>query len=66
MRMFIVLAVAVAIVAIGFGMKAVFVRGSSGLMTGAMTTSNTLSPHEIHLNYEGMKELPVHEIKDPN
>jgi len=69
MRMFIVLAVAVAIVAIGFGVKAVFVPGSSavpGLMTGAMTTSNTLSPHEIHLNYEGMKELPVHEIKDPN
>jgi hypothetical protein len=69
MRMFIVLAVAVAIMAIGFGVKAVFVPGSSavpGLMTGAMTTSDTLSPHEIHLNYEGMKELPVHEIKDPN
>jgi hypothetical protein len=52
MRMFIVLAVAVVIAAIGFGVKAVFVPGSSavpGLMTGAMTTSNTLSPHEIHL-----------------
>jgi hypothetical protein len=69
MRTFIVLAVAVAIVAIGFGVKAVFAPGSSadpGLMTRAMTTSNTLSPHEIHLNYKEMKELPVHEIKDPN
>jgi hypothetical protein len=28
-------------------------------------TSKTLSPHEIHLNYKGMKELPVHEIKEP-
>jgi hypothetical protein len=49
MRMFIVLAVAVAIVAIGIGVKNVIVPGSSadsGLMTGAIATSNTLSPHE--------------------
>lgn len=30
-------------------------------ITGAMTTSKTLSPHQIHLNYQGMKELPVQE-----
>jgi hypothetical protein len=30
-----------------------------------MAASNTLSPHQIHLNYKAMKELPVHEIKEP-
>jgi hypothetical protein len=24
----------------------------------------TMSPHEIHLNYKRMKELPVHDVKD--
>ena len=33
--------------------------------TAAFATSNTLSPHEIHLNYKSMKELPVHEVKEP-
>jgi hypothetical protein len=32
----------------------------------ATATPNALLPHEIHLNYERMKELPVHEIKDVN
>ena len=30
-------------------------------ITGAMTTSKTVSPHEIHLNYQSMKELLVQE-----
>jgi hypothetical protein len=30
-----------------------------------MAASNTLSPDEIHLNYENMSELPVEEIKYP-
>jgi hypothetical protein len=67
--MYIVLAVAVAIVAIGFGLRTAFSPGSSadaGSVTRATATSSTLLPHEIHLNYERMKELPVHEIKDPN
>jgi hypothetical protein len=56
MRMFIVFAVAAVIVAIVFGMKSVFIAGP-----GALATSVTLSPHEIHLNYKNMKELPIHE-----
>jgi flagellar basal body-associated protein FliL len=68
MRMFIMLAVAVVIVAIGFGVKTVFSGRSvdqAGLITKAMATSQTLSPHEIHLNYKGMKELQVNEVKEP-
>jgi hypothetical protein len=61
MRMFIVLAVAVVIV----GVKTVFIRGSVDNISQAMATSNTVSPHEIHLNYDNMKELPVDEIKYP-
>jgi hypothetical protein len=68
MRMFIILAVTVAIVAIGFGVKAAFTGRSAdhaGSVTKAMETSKTISPHEIHLNYKGMKELPVNEVKEP-
>jgi hypothetical protein len=59
MRIFIVLAVAAVIVAVAFGMKTVFIAGPS-----VLATSVTLSPHEMHLNYKNMKELPVHEGKD--
>jgi hypothetical protein len=34
-------------------------------ITKAMETSKTLSPHQMHLNYKAMKELPVHEVKEP-
>jgi hypothetical protein len=36
-----------------------------GSIAKAMQTSNTLAPHEMHLNYEAMKELPVTEVKEP-
>jgi hypothetical protein len=52
----------------GFGAKTFFNGRSTdraGLITKAMAASNTLSPHEIHLNYKSMKELPVHEVKEP-
>jgi hypothetical protein len=69
MRIFTVLAVAVAIAAIGFGLRTAFSPGSSadpGSVARATATPNTLLPDEIHLNYERMKELPVHEIKGVN
>jgi hypothetical protein len=56
MRALIVFAVAAAIVAIAFSLKTVFIAGP-----GALATSVTMSPHEIHLNYKNLKELPVHE-----
>jgi hypothetical protein len=52
MRMLIVLAVAAVIAALGFGVKTVFIPSSAdnfSSITAAMATSNTLSPHEIHL-----------------
>jgi hypothetical protein len=68
MRMFIFFAIAVVIAALGFGVKTAFLSGSPnalGSTTEEIATANAMSPHEIHLNYQGMKELPVHEIKDP-
>jgi hypothetical protein len=68
MRMFILFAVAVVIVALGFGVQTAFLPGSPsavGSTAKEITTANTMSPHEIHVNYQGMKELPVHVIKDP-
>jgi hypothetical protein len=55
MRIFIVLAVAAVVVAIAFGTKTFIAEPA------ALATSVSLSPHEIHLNYKNMKELPVHE-----
>jgi hypothetical protein len=68
MRTLVALAVAVVVLAIGFQAKRIFIRGSSGdpaSIAEAMATSKPLWPHEIHLNYEGMKELPVRETKEP-
>ena len=68
MRMRFMLALAAAIAVIGFGAKTFFNGRSTdraSLIAKAMAASNTLSPHEIHLNYKSMKELPVHEVKEP-
>jgi hypothetical protein len=68
MRMLIVLAVAAVIAALSFGVKTIFIpryADNIGSINTAVATSNTLSPHEIHLNYKNMKELPVDEIKYP-
>jgi hypothetical protein len=58
-RMLIALAVAVVIVAIGLGVRSALVPGRAE--SQAVTASKTLSPHEIHLNYKALKELPVHD-----
>jgi hypothetical protein len=68
MRMLIVVAVAAVVVAAGIGMKRVFIPGSSAgpaSTNGTMAASITLWPHEIHRNYQGMKELPVSDVKEP-
>jgi hypothetical protein len=63
MRMYIVIAMAIVIAAIAFEARSSLFHGR--VNTAAFATSNTLSPHEIHLNYKSMKELPVHEVKEP-
>ncbi len=63
MRIFMIFAVAAVIVAIGYeASHAYFAR--SRPVSGAAEISTTMSPHDIHLNYKGMKELPVYDVKD--
>jgi hypothetical protein len=61
MRMLIALAIAVVMVAIGFEVRSIF--ASRAVDTKA--TSATLSPYQMHLDYKGMKEVPVNEVKEP-
>jgi hypothetical protein len=63
MRMYIMIAVAIVVAAITFEARSSLFHGR--VTTAAFATSNTLSPHEIHLNYKSMKKLPVHEVKEP-
>jgi hypothetical protein len=63
MRKLIALAVAVVIVAIAVWMKSTLISGR--VESREVATPTTLSPHEIHLNYKAMKELPVREVKEP-
>jgi hypothetical protein len=62
MRIFTIFAVAAIVVAIGYGAgHAYFARSRP---TSSVAVSSTMSPHDIHLNYKAMKELPVHDVKD--
>jgi hypothetical protein len=68
MRTIIVLATAAAALVAGFVIKTAFTPGSSTSSDSSnrpVAASTTLWPHEIHLNYKGVKELPVHEVKEP-
>jgi hypothetical protein len=64
MRLLIIVAAAVFVVAIGFIVKAAMFPSST--VTVAATAATTLSPHEIHLNYKAMKSLPVHDTTNAN
>jgi hypothetical protein len=63
MHTYIMIAMAIVIAAKAFETRSFFFHGR--INTAAFATSNTRSPHEIHLNDKGMKELPVHEVKEP-
>ena len=65
MRIYILLAAAVVIIGVSYAVGSALVRVSSTAPTPSATAAAvTLSPHEIHLNYKRMKELPVHDVKD--
>jgi hypothetical protein len=64
MRTYVMIAVAVAIAAIAFEMRSTLIPGRVDTAAFAVT-SKTMSPHEIHLNYKAMKDLPVREVKEP-
>jgi hypothetical protein len=66
MRLLMSLAVVFIILAIGYGVRSNVVPSSTpDLATRAMATSDTLWPHEIHINLKNMEKLPVHEVKQP-
>jgi hypothetical protein len=65
MRIFVMLAVVAAMVTIGYGVSGAFFTRSHPA-SSAVVGSNTMSPHEMHLNYKGMEKLPVHDVKDAN
>jgi hypothetical protein len=63
MRIFVMIAIAVLVVVIGYEAgHAYFTRSHETPRSAAVP--NTLAPHEIHLNYKAMKNLPVHDVKD--
>jgi hypothetical protein len=63
MRKLIIFAVAILVVACAYAVKAAMFPSPTAvsLLTIATPAANTLSPHEIHLNYKRMKDLPVHD-----
>jgi hypothetical protein len=65
MRVFI--AFVIAAVALGYVAKSTALSSSSmaSLLTVAAPAA-TMSPHEIHLNYKAMKDLPVHDSTNAN
>jgi hypothetical protein len=57
------------IVAVALGYVAKFTTFPSSTVAGLLTATTpaaTLSPHEIHMNYEAMKDLPVHNSTNAN
>jgi hypothetical protein len=68
MRVFI--AFVIVAVALGYVAKSAKLPTSTvaGLLTVAAPAATTMSPHEIHLNYnyKAMKELPVHDSTNAN
>ena len=64
MKKLILAAIAVVIVAVSFGAMAIFGRKPPAV--AALAAPKTLSPYEIHqnYNYRAMKELPVHDSKN--
>jgi methionine-rich copper-binding protein CopC len=61
MRIFMILAITAVVVAIGYEAGHAYFAQSHPVSAAA---SNTMSPHDIHLNYKGMEKLSVHDVKD--
>jgi hypothetical protein len=62
MRPLIIIAATVPVIAIGYTVKnAMFPSAAVYSLSATTTAPATLSPHEIHLNYKAIKDLPVHD-----
>jgi hypothetical protein len=61
MRPLIIIAATVFVIAIGYTIKTAMFPSAAVYSLAATPPATTLSPHEIHLNYKRMKDLPVHD-----
>jgi hypothetical protein len=61
MRMLFILFAALAVTIAGYG----YLFSAQPTVGGRAIVASTLSPYEIHLNHQSMKDLPVHEIPTP-
>jgi len=61
MRMLFILIAALAVTIAGYG----YLFSAQPKVGGPAIAATTISPHEIHLNYQYIKDLPVHEIPPP-
>ena len=67
MRKFVALAITILVVLVGYAVKTtVFPSSTAANLLTVATPGATLAPHEIHLNYKGMKDLPVHDSTNAN
>ena len=61
MRPLIIIAATVLVIAIGYMVKTAMFPSATVYSLAGTTAPATLSPHEIHLNYKAIKDLPVHD-----
>jgi hypothetical protein len=61
MRMLFILVAALAVTIAGYG----YLFSGRSIVGRPAIVATTLSPHEIHLNYQHMRDLPVYEIPPP-
>jgi hypothetical protein len=62
MRMLFILVAALAVTIAGYG----YLFSAQPAVNGPEIVASTLSPHEIHISYKGMKDLPVHDSTNAN
>jgi hypothetical protein len=62
MRKLLILAAALAVAIAGYG----YLFSAQRNVGGPAIVASTLSPHEIHLNYKAIKDLPVHDSTNAN
>jgi hypothetical protein len=67
MRPLIIIAATVLVIAIGYTIKTTMFPSATVYSFSSTTSApTTISPHEIHLNYKRMKDLPVHDSTNAN
>jgi hypothetical protein len=67
MRLLTLIAATFALIAGAYMVKAMmFPSSTAAILSTVAAPTTTLSPHEIHLNYKEIKDLPVHDFTNAN